>query len=328
MTTRSLGTLTARWLLALLALPVAGFAQTPPTPEKPKAEASQEKKTPAGHMVFGTFPSEAMHGDRNYGIYLPPGYEDEKESYPVIYFLHGLFEDEHRYDFRGGREVLDQIIAAGTVGKVLVAIPRGDLSFYVDSKDGKKNYEKMVIDDFVSFVEKNYRVKTGVENRALSGVSMGGFASLKIAFRHPDKFGSISAHSAALLGPDLDKLPEYTKRFLSFPKVKDAVTEIFGDPIDATIWRDNNPFYLVETRTDLGGIKLYFDCGDKDRYQFNKGAEELHALLDKKGIKHEFQIVDGGHGWEYLQKYLHQSIEFHWREFNSKNSSGTPKQGK
>jgi putative tributyrin esterase len=334
MTTRSLVTFASiSWFS--LAIGAAARAQTPAPAGPPKAPAAtpskEEKKPAAGHMIFGTFPSESMHAERNYGIYLPAGYEEETEKYPVIYFLHGLFEDEHRFDRegRGGREVLDKLIADGTIGKVLVAIPRGDLSFYMDSKDGTKPYEKMVIDDFVSFVEKNYRVKPGPENRGISGVSMGGLGSLKIAFRHPDRFGSVSAHSAALLAPDVDKLPDYTQRFLGFAPVKKAVTEIFGDPIDPTIWRDNNPFYLLETRTDLAGIKLYFDCGDQDRYQFNKGAEELHELLDKKKIPHEFHILPGGHGWDYLGQYLHQSIEFHWRAFTSKGSTSTPpKQGK
>ncbi len=310
--------------ILLLVLPASARSQEATPPAPPRAKPTTEDSKPSdsgGHMVFETFPSAAMGGEQAYGVYLPPGYETEQVAYPVIYFLHGLFENEQRFNFRGGRDVVDKLIAAGTIGKVIVAIPRGELSFYTNDKEGKRRWEDMVITDFVDFIEKKYRVKPGVANRALSGVSMGGFGSIKIGFRHPGRFGSLSAHSAALLEPDVDKLPAYTQRFLSFPPVKKAVAQIFGDPIDEKVWKENNPFYLAETRTDIGGVKLYFDCGDHDKYGFQNGAKAFHELLERKKIAHKYEELPGDHGWEYLQQQLHRSIEFHWRQFGEKTDA-------
>jgi S-formylglutathione hydrolase FrmB len=62
-------------------------------------------------------------------------------------------------------------------------------------------------------------------------------------------------------------------------------------------------------------LALYFDCGDHDRYGFNEGAELLDRLLSQKNFPHTFAIRAGGHGWDYLNEYMHFSLEFESKLF-------------
>jgi S-formylglutathione hydrolase FrmB len=62
-------------------------------------------------------------------------------------------------------------------------------------------------------------------------------------------------------------------------------------------------------------LKLYFDCGDHDRYGFEEGAQLLHQKLVAKKFPHDFALRPGDHGWSYLAQYLRFSLIFHWRCF-------------
>ena len=65
----------------------------------------------------------------------------------------------------------------------------------------------------------------------------------------------------------------------------------------------------------FANLKLYFDCGDQDRYGFNAGAEQLDKILTANGFPHQYVLRPGNHGWSYLDPYLHFSLEFHSRVF-------------
>ena len=68
---------------------------------------------------------------------------------------------------------------------------------------------------------------------------------------------------------------------------------------------------LAEHPERFANLKLYFDCGDQDRYGFDAGAKELDQILTSKGFPHQFVLRPGNHGWSYLDQYLHFSLEFH-----------------
>src|SRR3954447_26043229 len=92
---------------------------------------------PAGSRVqYKTFHSDLVNRDLNYAIYLPPSYETSTRKYPVLYFLHGLNENEMRWSTRGGADsVLDKMIAEGKAGEFIVAIPAVDSqSFYTNAR--------------------------------------------------------------------------------------------------------------------------------------------------------------------------------------------------
>src|SRR5690242_7995138 len=92
---------------------------------------------------YKTFDSKLLQRQMGYGIYLPPSYKTSPaKKYPVLYFLHGLFEDATRWSSRGGTDqMMDRMIADGKIGEFIVAIPNGGESFYVNTRDGKEKWE-------------------------------------------------------------------------------------------------------------------------------------------------------------------------------------------
>ena len=85
--------------------------------------------------------------------------------------------------------------------------------------------------------------------------------------------------------------------------------------MNGAYWDQNNPLNLADHPERFRQLKLYFDCGDHDRYGFEDGAQVLHQKLAAKGFPHEFALRPGEHGWSYLNQYIKYSLLFHWQLF-------------
>jgi S-formylglutathione hydrolase FrmB len=261
--------------------------------------------------------SAILGRDVAYCIALPPGYDQGTARYPVLYFLHGLFENEKSWSDHSGRQTWENLMAQGTIGKFIVVMPEGGESFYINSFDGHERYEDFFIKEFIPAIDGKYRTIARREARGISGVSMGGYGSLHLGMRHPDVFGSASAHSAALIAKIPDPLPT-EGRWGFYARVLQAP---FGNPLSHAYFDVNNPLTLAEHPEQFAGLKLYFDCGDQDRYGFDAGAKALDQILTSKGFPHQFVLRPGNHGWSYLDQYLHFSLEFHWQIFRQSEDS-------
>ena len=55
----------------------------------------------AGAVECFSVPSEILGRDVSYCVSLPGGYQDSTRRYPVLYFLHGLFEEPTSWEERG-----------------------------------------------------------------------------------------------------------------------------------------------------------------------------------------------------------------------------------
>jgi S-formylglutathione hydrolase FrmB len=271
---------------------------------------------PAQQIEYKTFPSKVLGRDWKYGVYLPPSYASSPgKKYPVLYFLHGLFEDETRWSTRGGTDqIMTKMIADGKIGEFIVAIPYGGTSFYTNTRDGSEKWEDAIVNEFIPMIESTYRVNATRMNRGISGTSMGGYGALKIAMKHPDLFGSASAHSAVLL-QDLSAAKVSAGRLQRFQAL---FNKIYGINEDLTYWEANNPMTLAKDTKKLNGLKLYFDCGTEDDYGFDLGARQLDEMLTKAGYAHEAHLYPGNHGWDYAMKHTNESLLFHWKAFSGK----------
>ena len=248
----------------------------------------------------------------DYCVAFPPDYEaSPNKRFPVLYFLHGLFEDEHSWLDRGGEQIWESLTTQGQLTKFIVILPAGGRTFYVNSQDGHERYEDFFIQELVPEIDRRYRTLAVARERGISGVSMGGYGALHLAMRHPDVFGSASAHSAALLPKFPDPLPT-EGRWGFYARV---LQEPFGSPLNESYFEANNPLTLAEHPERFPHLALYFDCGDHDRYGFNEGAELLDRILSQKSFPHTFALRPGGHGWDYLHQYMQFSLEFQSKVF-------------
>lgn len=273
-------------------------------------ESVAPKTKSASKVEYFDVDSAALKRPISVGVYLPPGYADadsEAQRYPVLFFLHGLFGSERKWEQRGTAKHVDGLIAAGTIEPMIVVCPNGENSFYMKWADGTEDWESFIVKDLVAAIDAKYRTQVERSKRGLSGDSMGGFGALNLGLRNPQVYGSISAHSAALLPENPGETPEWMKRFGK------RVRQIFGDPPDAELWKANNPLHLAQTVDSkvLASMSIYFDCGADDRYGFDVGASALHDRLKKREVQHEFHLRDGNHGADYFIQYVDHSLTFH-----------------
>jgi len=274
---------------------------------------------PQGSRVqYKSFHSDLVGRDLNYALYLPPSYDSSTRKYPVLYFLHGLNENEMRWSTRGGADLLlDKLVADKKIGEFIVAIPAVDpSSFYTNARSGGAPWEDVVVKEFMPLVESTYRVNPTRATRAISGISMGGYGSLKIAMKHPEMFTAVSAHSAALV-PSFDNTTVSGRRLDMFKALFDRIYGInFAGPQDLSYWAANDPLTLAKNTSKFQGMKIYFDCGTEDEYGFYDGLKVLDETLTKTPFAHESHLYPGVHGWDFAKQHIEQSLLFHWKAFN------------
>src|SRR5438093_4490442 len=276
----------------------------------------QRDTIPAGSRVeYKTFQSKLLGRELRYGLYLPASYNNSTKRYPVLYFLHGMYENEMRWSSRGQTDLmLDRMTADAKIGEFIVAVPFGGTSFYTNTRDGSERWEDVLIAEFLPMIESTYRVNASRATRGISGISMGGYGALKIAMKHPDLFGSVSAHSAVLL-KDLSAAKVAAGRLQMFQGLFDRIYAINQD---LSYWEANNPMTLAMDTKKFNGMKIYFDCGTEDEYGFEVGTKQLDEMLTKASYPHEAHLYPGHHGWDYAVQHTSESLLFHWKTFGGK----------
>jgi S-formylglutathione hydrolase FrmB len=257
----------------------------------------------------------------HYCVYLPASYSapaaasanEPAPHYPVLYFLHGLGDNEQTLFNSGGMTLLDDLHRQAKMGDFLIVEPEGRRSFYINSADGSVRYSDFLIREFIPQIEAKYRIRPGREARAVSGISMGGYGALRLAFAHPEMFSAVSAQSAALITETPEELDNAAQ---SGAPMGEVLTAVFGDPIDVGHWNENNPFVLAKKHSaGLHKLSIYFNCGQDDNFGFEKGAAALHQLLQKEGIAHEYHSYPGDHSLNYFISHFEEVMEFHSRAF-------------
>src|SRR5947207_14333212 len=100
----------------------------------------------AQHVEYKSFPSKLLGRELRYGVYVPPSYNSSPaKKYPVLYFLHGLFEDETRWSSPGQTDqIMDRMIAHGKIGEFIVAVPFGGPSLYTNPLDGTQQWDGVI----------------------------------------------------------------------------------------------------------------------------------------------------------------------------------------
>ena len=257
----------------------------------------------------------------HYCVYLPASYDagatkHPGQEYPVLYFLHGLGDNEQTLFNSGGWTLLDDLRRQHKMGEFLIVAPEGGRTFYINSADGSVRYSDFFLQEFIPMIETKYRISKGRNNRAITGISMGGYGALRFAFAHPEIFSAVSAQSAALITESPQELDTAARSGAPLGRV---LAVVFGNPIKAAHWKDNSPFVLAgRNHAGLRRLAIYFNCGQDDNYGFEKGAAALHEQLQKEGVKHEYRPYPGDHTLSYFLAHFTEVMEFHSRAFDPK----------
>jgi S-formylglutathione hydrolase FrmB len=266
-----------------------------------------------GRIDCNALQSHVLGETVHYCVMLPPEYDaatagHSPRRYPVLYFLHGLGDNEQTLFKSGGWDLIQDLRQKKQISDFLVAVPEGKRSFYINSADGRVRYSDFFIREFIPYIESHYSIRRERSARGIGGVSMGGYGALRFAFAYPELFSSVSAESAALIS-------EPPRESKSVPTPLGAV---FGNPIDMHHWDQNSPFVLAKRnreQIESSKLSIYFNCGREDEFGFDQGAAELHRQLQAEGIQHEYHLYPGDHGVEYFLAHLGEVMQFHARIF-------------
>ena len=254
----------------------------------------------------------------HYCVYLPSGYDagasrNPPQRYPVLYFLHGLGDNEQTLFNSGGWTLLDDLRNQHKLGDFLIVAPEGRRSFYINSADSSVRYSDFFLQEFMPHIERAYRILPRRAGRAISGISMGGYGALRFAFAHPELFSAVSAQSAALITESPQALNVASQ---SGAPLAAVLASVFGRPISVEHWNDNNIFLLAKKNAvALKKLALYFNCGQDDNYGFEKGAAALHLELEKENVVHEYHAYAGDHSLTYFLSHFAEVMEFHSQAF-------------
>jgi enterochelin esterase-like enzyme len=268
-----------------------------------------DKKEPKG-TVWQSLPffSKTVNDTIKYSVFLPPDYYTAPDSFPVFYLLHGLGGDENSWirDFSVDR-IVDSLILTGGIPPVIIVMPDGKKTYYINDYRNAFPYETVFISEFIPFIDSTYKTKDSKPFRAIGGLSMGGFGALINASRHPECFSAAVALSAAVR-TDSMIINEEEEKYNS------VFRPVFGDSIRQTKkvtehWKENNSLYLTVRQPDtLKSVSWYIDCGLND--YLLPGNEALHDLYVRYGIPHEYHVRPGIHDRLYWEKSLVPALLF------------------
>lgn len=294
-----------------------------------------------GTVETSRFESPSLGVAKNFRIYLPDGYAASTARYPVIYLIHGWGVTERACtDVDGLGESADEMNL-----QAIVVMPDGDRGMYVNGhtpaayetcladKAPTKNrretreeycvrtplYEDYIVKDLIAHIDATYRSMARREGRAITGESMDGFGATMLAFRHPDLFASVAAHSGIVV--PLYPVPQPYVRGQTKPISQQELSEspylteqrqILGP--DLATWREHSPDVLAE-RLKNGQIAIYLDCGTEDQFGFLNQALYFHDRLNDLGIAHDFQTAPGEHDDKLFRQRIKVSLRFHADQF-------------
>ncbi len=228
----------------------------------------------SGKVETVEYVSKTVGAKRKMVIYTPPGYAQDTK-YPVLYLLHGIGDDETGWSRKGSAEViLDNLLADKKIVPMIVVMPNGRADINdratgpgAGNQQAFAAFENDLLKDIIPFVEAKYSVKTGPENRALAGLSMGGGQSLNFGLGHLDTFAWIGGFSSA--------------------------------------WNTRPPAELVpDPNAAKQKLKLlWLSCGDKD--DLMNISQGVHAYLQEKNVPHVWHVDSGAHTWPVWKNDLY-----------------------
>ncbi len=237
------------------------------------------QKVPHGQVHLHWYHSPKLQQTRRLIVYTPPGYSQSDAKYPVLFLLHGGGDDEYAWIQTGhAHHITDNLLAAGKTKPMVIVMPFGHDLLPTDpdfeAYDCLSNYgfvEEEFFAGVLPYVESEYRLLPGADNRAIAGLSMGGAQALRIGLTHPEQFHWIVGFSSA------------TKKHNLLESVEPSLASIKAE----------NPW-------------LWLGCGKDD--SFFEDSVDLDNWLTKHSVEHTTNFTEGGHNWKLWRSYLEETL--------------------
>ena len=247
--------------------------------KEPDSSHQEKSGVQYGTVKSGSYYSTTCNREKPFNILLPANYDPNKK-YPVLYVMHGYWENQDRMIIKGNgtmytRQIIGNAIAEGEAEDMIVVFPyiyssatQKDCTAMDDANNAAyDNFINDLTKDLMPYIEKNYSVKTGRENTAITGFSMGGRESLMIGMKRPDLFGYVGAICPA---------PGATGDFK---------------------WKSGEEPHL-----------LFITAGSNDEVVYTT-PNGYHESFTKNGVPHVWHYVNGGyHGDNSIHAHLYNFV--------------------
>lgn len=231
-------------------------------------------------MTDVTFRPAALGRDVTYRVYLPDN-EAAGAKLPVVYLLHG-----NGGDFKNWSNWSD-VGGYAAHGYILV-MPDGDSSYFMNEVEAPgERYEDFLTRDLIADVEQRFPAAADRSRRTIVGVSMGGFAAVKLALTRPDLFAFAGGISPAI---DVPSRKTTWRRWSQGQRFR----RIFG-PEGSAERRAADPFVLVNTVDPAKTPYLYVTAGEQEALL--DPIRRFAGMLGRRGFAYEFHTKPGGHDW-------------------------------
>ena len=259
------------------------------------------KPVPHGEIRIAWYQSNTLDRMRSMHVYTPPGYDNNNAKYPVFYLLHGGGDDDSGWSTIGRAGfIMDNLLAARKVKPMIVVMPNGSMppvanapvfvpgappspAVTAAAAAAQERFANELLTDVMPYVEKNYRVISNRDNRAIAGLSMGGGQTLRIAPSNLDKFAYIGVWS---MGVNPTATPDFETRNAHFFENPDKTNKM---------------------------IKVFWVAVGEQDTLVGAGAKNLNEILSTHGIKHEYHESEGGHTWINWRHYLNDYAQLLFR---------------
>ena len=166
---------------------------------------------PHGSITRHIYYSPVTEGEREIYVYTPPQYDINKK-YPVLYLQHGNAENEYGWSVQGhAGQIMDNLLAQKKAVPFIIVMDYGQGQnihlvgkFAPKEQDNRNNdaFAVVLMNDIIPFIEKEYRLNTYAQHRAMAGLSMGGGQTRRITLATPTKFGYIGMFSGGTISPE------------------------------------------------------------------------------------------------------------------------------
>jgi enterochelin esterase-like enzyme len=256
----------------------------------PAGDFYQPKNVPHGTVRIHPYYSKIQNATRRAFIYTPPGYDNSKERYPVLYLQHGAGEDETGWSAQGRVNfIMDNLIAAGKAKPMIIVMENGGGSaLFVGGMPrakpgtggpgpggrpgmGGNPFEQILLTEVIPMIDANYRTLADREHRAMAGLSMGGGQTLSIGLTHLDTFSAFGVFSGSR----------------GITDVKTAYNGVFADA--EAFNKKVHAFYISVGTTES-----------------MEGARGFHKALEAQGIQHVYYESEGtAHEWQTWRRSIH-----------------------
>jgi enterochelin esterase-like enzyme len=330
--------------------PQAALAQNAAGAARPAGSAPPAAAAGTVEHINVYSPSIAgnLHGnpaDRDVLVYLPPSYgESVNRRYPVVYQLHGWLPGAEQWSgmisFKDGT---DRAIASGAAREMIVVVPDSLTviggSMYSSSVTSG-DFERWIAHDLVEAIDARYRTIATRESRGLSGHSMGGYGTLRIAMKHPERYSSIYAMSSCCVGPY--SVDNGVRQAAAVTTLEGAISAQMGAKISLTIaaaWSPNPakpPIYMDFPVTESGetdplilakwNANVPLTMLDQYVHSFESfeaiglevGTQDGLMAVNKQfsdaltayGIEHTYETYEGNHTNKVAERYETRVLPF------------------